>query len=211
MAQTPLGDETPLQDRKLALEVEKLQTEIDVLRRPSRHPQLRGSVFTALAGVLAGISVAGVQYCRSNQDYVLAQIKTERLALEAERLEKRRSALEAVSKGLARENEIRRAALASVEAEFRGVQERLASTKLTRDQLNGEVRLLREAVTRAKNATLRVPPTVENQPAMASMTVVNTEGTPLKSGDTVFLGDRLTLEPSVTPAAMIKATPTRPK
>jgi hypothetical protein len=193
---------TALEGQKLVLEVEKLQTEIDVLKRPSRHPQLRGAILIAIASLF----LTGVQYFRSNQEYILAQIKTERLALDADRLEEKRSALEVVSKALARENTIRRTALAAAETEFRRAQERLTSTELTRNQLNGEIRLLREAVTRAKNATsgtLRV----ENVPAVASMTVVSQAGTPLKDGDTVLLGDQITISPLSTAPTTSSTSP----
>lgn len=189
MTQLPSPEDPTLEDRKLALEVEKIQVEIAVLRNPYRHPQFWGAVLIAVVSM----SVAVAQFARSNQDYVLAQIKSERLALEADRLELKRSTLEAASKALAHANEIRRTELASVETEFRGVAERLASTRLTRDQLNREVRLLREAVVRAKNATLR------NQPAIASMTVVTQDGMPLRNGDTVFLGDRVIVMPILNP------------
>lgn len=149
MTQTPPDDETTLQERKLALEVKKLQVEIGVLQNPYRHPQFWGAVLVAVVSLFLAVG----QYFRSNQEYVLAQIKTERLALDAERLEQKRGQLETVSTALARENEIRRAALASAEAEFRGVQERLTSTKLTRDQLNREASLLRQAIGKLKTAT----------------------------------------------------------
>lgn len=210
MTETSLSNETPPQDKKLALEVEKLQVEIDVLRNPYRHPQFWGAVLLAAVS----LSLAVGQYFRSNQEYVLAQIKAERLALDAERLEQRRSALEADLKALASVNQIRRTALSSVEAEFRRVQERLTSTRLTRDQLNREFGLLRQAVGHAKNATA----------PQVTMEVRRSDGSALKNGDTIFLGDQITITPIVgaAPATMtpssswsfdvdFKGTPTPPK
>ena len=40
----------------------------------------------------------------------------------------------------------------------------------------------------------------QNAPAVASMTVANQAGAPLNNGDTVFLGDQITITPSVNPS-----------
>jgi PKD repeat protein len=40
----------------------------------------------------------------------------------------------------------------------------------------------------------------QNTPAVASMSVVNQAGAPLNNGDTVFLGDQITITPSVNPS-----------
>jgi chromosome segregation ATPase len=148
MTQLPSSEDPALEDRKLALEVEKIQAEIAVLRNPYRHPQFWGAVLVAVVS----ISVAATQFARSNNDYVLAQIKSERLALDSEKLERTRASLEADAKAFKGIVEITRTEMFRAEREFRIAQERLASSRLTRDQLDHEITELRKTAVRARKA-----------------------------------------------------------
>src|ERR1035441_8071585 len=51
-----------------------------------------------------------------------------------------------------------------------------------------------------------VPMTCVSQkaPAVASMTVVNQAGAPLNNNDTVFLGDQITITPSINPSPALQ-------
>lgn len=217
-----------LEVEKLPFETEKLRAELEVIQKPFRHPQARAALVTAavalaFAGVqsyrysnervLAQIETARLAFGNEKLEKTRLDLaaETDRLTAEAERLEKKRRALEADTgrltavaekletkrrtlaadaKTLVGANKSLRQALLSMEAEFRGVQERLASTRLTREQLDGEVHQLREAIARAKSAT--------SGPATASLTV--SAGTLSSRGGTVFIGDTVTLTPSVSPA-----------
>lgn len=93
----------PLDDAKREWEIRKLQAEVDTLERPFRKPAILVTLSTALLVAAAGVAGFLVQWERSNREYTLAQIKTERLELAAEKLERKAQQQEIKGKQLERQ------------------------------------------------------------------------------------------------------------
>lgn len=95
MPASPQDLPSPDPDLKLSWEIRKLQAEAATLHRPFRNPSVVAALMTS--SIVALVSLAGftLQWARSDREYTLAQIKTQKLDLEAALLEKRRSTLDA--------------------------------------------------------------------------------------------------------------------
>ena len=90
-------------DARLALEVRKLELEVDLLRRPFKTPSVIAALTTT--SFVAVISLAGlaIQATHSQRQYELAQIKAEQLKLDAAKLRAERENLEVAVSSASRE------------------------------------------------------------------------------------------------------------
>ncbi|MFI5180319.1 MAG: hypothetical protein ACHQPI_02890 [Thermoanaerobaculia bacterium] len=90
--------------KKLRLEIEKLRPETAVPSKPLRHPTVVAALIVAAVTTIASVANIVVQIRFSSTEYQLAQIRTEKLQLEAAALEKRRveldSAIAALQQGI---------------------------------------------------------------------------------------------------------------
>ncbi|MFI5180318.1 MAG: hypothetical protein ACHQPI_02885 [Thermoanaerobaculia bacterium] len=201
----------PLDTIRQELETKKLGLEIRALEHPWRNGVFFAALLTAAVSLVIFVSQSG----SSRRQYELAQIRTERFDLDAEKLKKKREALEADTEAMAREKEVRSRELAALDAKVRGAQGYLASTLATLAssratlassrvklvQLERELRQLQEGLARARNS-----------PALTGhLSVSNVSGgspVAVSSGDTVFLGDALTVAPP-PPGPTPTATPSQ--
>jgi hypothetical protein len=93
MEQVPEGSSPDL-NTKLTWEIRKLQAEVDSLRRPLRNPSVIAALMTASLIAIVSLGGLALQWSRSDREFALAQIKTERLELDSALLERKRAALD---------------------------------------------------------------------------------------------------------------------
>jgi len=135
-ASTPTGS-----DVKYALEIEKLHAEVRVLQRPYRNP----AVIISL--ILAGIGIASfvLQLWRSDRDYQLAQIRTEKLELKIEQLMFDASRLEKQRQSLIDDIAARNVQLATIKSDAAAIAESLRRPVISDTDLKITAARLRNA------------------------------------------------------------------
>jgi hypothetical protein len=104
-------------DVKLSWEIRKLQAEVEALNRPFKNPSVIAALMTATLVALVSCGGLLIQWSRSDRDYTLAQIRTERLKLESDKLQAESEVLQVKSKMLQAESEHLQAQRIALESE----------------------------------------------------------------------------------------------